>query len=281
MLTPLIINLAPTGMVPTRAQNPAVPVSPQQIIDDVIACYHLGVSMAHIHVRSQDEQPSHDRDLYAQVFSVLRQQLPDLILVGTTSGRNTQNLEQRASSLLLEAELRPDMASLTLGSLNFANSASVNSPKDIIALAEIMQRQGIKPELEVFDMGMLNFAKHLIKLQLIEPPYYFNILLGNIAGAQASSMELACLIAALPEQSICSIAGLGRQQFKANCFGMLEADGIRIGLEDNLWMDDARQELATNAGLVQRFCELSRLYGRPISTAQMTRDRLNLKKVRT
>lgn len=275
-MEPLIVNLAPTGMVPTRAQTPHVPLEAEEIAADCARCCALGASMLHLHARSADGTPSCDRTLFGNLVAAVRRQCPEAIIITTTSGRRAPEVEQRAASLTLEGEQQPDMASLTLGSLNFSTEASMNAPSMVLRLAEIMKERGIRPELEVFDLGMVNFAKVLIDKGLIEPPFYFNILLGNPASAQASLLHLGMLVADLPPQSVWSVAGIGRHQALANALGVVVGHGVRTGLEDNLWLDDERTRLATNPELVARIVAQAAASGRPLATPSQVRHRLGL-----
>lgn len=275
-MEPLIINLAPTGLLPTRAQTPHVPLTVEEVAADCARCAAAGASMFHLHAREADGSPSCDRAVFGGLVAAVRARVPDAIIVTTTSGRRTPDVELRASSLTLEGEQRPDMASLTLGSLNFSAEASISSPSAVTRLAAIMQERGIRPELEVFDLGMVNFAKVLIDKGLIEPPFYFNILLGNVASAQASLLHLGTLVADLPPQSIWSVAGIGRYQQVANALGIAVGHGVRTGLEDNLWLDEARATLASNLQLVQRVAAQATALGRPLASRAEVRRRLGL-----
>lgn len=272
----LILNLAPTGLLPTRAQTPHVPLSAEEVAADCARCCALGASMLHLHARAADGSPSCDRALFGELVAAVRQRVPQAIIVTTTSGRRATELEQRAASLTLEGSQKPDMASLTLGSLNFSAEASISAPATVMRLAAIMKERGIRPELEVFDLGMVNFAKQLIDKGLIEPPFYFNILLGNPASAQASLLHLGTLVADLPPQSVWSVAGIGRYQALANALGVVVGHGVRTGLEDNLWLDEARTCLATNQQLVQRIVDQAAALGRPLASADQVRSRLGL-----
>lgn len=232
--------------------------------------------MLHLHARAVDGSASCDPAAFGELVAAVRQRVPDAVIVTTTSGRRTPEVELRAASLTLEDERKPDMASLTLGSLNFSSEASMSAPSTIVRLAEIMKERGIRPELEVFDLGMVNFAKILIDKGLIEPPFYFNILLGNPASAQASLLHLGTLVADLPPQSIWSVAGIGRHQAVANALGVVVGHGVRTGLEDNIWLDDERTVLATNLQLVQRVAAQASALGRPLASATQLRRRLGL-----
>ncbi len=161
-----IINLAPTGMIPTKGMNSSVPVTPQEIVDDVKRCVPLGVSMAHLHARGDDESPTHARDVFARIIEGVRADHPDLVVTVTTSGRTYQEFEQRSAVLFLDGDVKPDMASLTLGSVNFNRSASVSSPDMVVRLAEDMRVAASSPNSRCSIWGMVNFAHYLIKKDL-------------------------------------------------------------------------------------------------------------------
>ena len=274
----LLVNLAPNGIVPTRAMSPHVPLSHGEIVDDVARCMELGVQMVHLHARTPDGGHSADPEQYGRLVEAIRA-LPggaEMIVGVTTSGRADCSYEARSPVLGLDGAARPDMASLTLSSLNFMQSASVNAPDTIRRLARRMQERGIKPELEVFDLGMANFARVLLDEGLVQAPLYVNVLVGNIAGAQAELLHLAAILAALPPDCVVAVAGIGRFQLGANGLGMLAADGVRIGLEDNLWMDQARTVHASNADLVERVLRQAALFERPMIGRAALRARLGL-----
>jgi uncharacterized protein (DUF849 family) len=168
--------------------------------------------------------------------------------------------------------MKPDMASLTLSSLNFLKSASVNEPEVIRNLAKKMMDRGIKPELEIFDLGMANFAHVLAKEGLINAPAYANLLFGNIAGVQTSLSQVGALAAALPAEWIICFAGIGRFQLQANILGVLYASGVRVGLEDNIFFDSDRRKLATNLELVDRVIRISEEYERPLMPLSQARE---------
>ncbi len=275
-MLPLIINLAPTGMVPTKAQSPHLPLASAEIAADCAEAVTLGATMLHLHARDADGEPSCDPHIIAELIARVRAAAPGAVIVATTSGRRVQAVESRASCLWLEGDAKPDMASLTLSSLNFASEASLNPPQTIMRLASIMQERGIRPELEVFDLGMVNFAKILIDKGLLQPPFYFNILLGNAASAQASLLHLGALVADLPPQSIWSVGGIGRFQTQAVALGVALGHGIRTGLEDNLWLDQERSKPASNAQLLARAVALAKAQDRAIATAAEVRSRLGL-----
>ncbi|MBN1251772.1 MAG: 3-keto-5-aminohexanoate cleavage protein [Bacteroidales bacterium] len=173
-MSDLIINFSPTGMIPTKEMTQFVPVSPNEIIEQVHQAYEIGITLVHLHARDeQSGKPTYKSDVYGKIFDGIRKYCPDLVLGASLSGRDFNVFEKRSEGL----ELKPDMGSLTLSSLNFIQQASVNSPEMIIKLAEKMKELGVKPELEAFDSGMINYQKYLIKKKILEPPYYINILL--------------------------------------------------------------------------------------------------------
>lgn len=258
-----ILNFTPTGMIPTKEMTPQVPVSPAEIIAQVGEAAELGANIVHLHARDPESgEPSHRRQIYAEMIRGIRAQHPDLIISVSTSGRQVAEFEKRSEVLDLDGDLRPDFGSLTLSSLNFNKQASINTPQMIQALARKMLDLGIRPELEVFDLGMVNYAKYLARKGLLRPPYYFNLILGNIACAQATPLSLGLMIQELPEGSIWSVGGVGHAQLAMNVMAIAAGGGVRIGLEDNIWYDEERTRLATNRELIERVLSIGRAMGR-------------------
>jgi 3-keto-5-aminohexanoate cleavage enzyme len=248
-----ILNFTPTGMIPTKDMTQKVPLQPAEIIEQVLEAADLGANMIHLHARdSIDGKPTYKKEVYAEIIAGIRAKNKDLVLCVSTSGRAFPSFEERSQCLDLEGELKPDMGSLTLSSLNFNKQASINTPDMIKALARKMLDNGIKPELEAFDLGMINYANYLIQKRLIQPPYYFNLILGNIACAQANLLSLGLMIRELPPRSIWSVGGIGNFQLKMNALGIVDGAGVRIGLEDNIYFDAERTQLASNRDLITR-----------------------------
>lgn len=273
----IIVNFTPTGMVPTKRDTPHVPVSPQEIIEEVHAAYELGISMVHLHVRHpQTQAPAYEKEYYGPIISSIRDFAKELVICVSTSGRTFSALHQRSDVLYLEGKEKPDMASLTLSSLNFNHQASINEPDMIQSLARIMLERGIKPELEVFDIGMVNYANYLIKKKLLEPPYYVNIITGNIACAQADLLQIGAIIKELPASSLFSLGGIGHAQLTANAVAIAMGYGVRVGLEDNLWFDEARTTLATNQALLRRLKDLAAANQKQFMPPDELRNRLAL-----
>lgn len=270
-----ILNFAPTGIVPNRSMTPNVPLHPDEVVKEVLELSDLGVNMVHLHARDeQTGRPSYRKDIYARMIGGIREKREDLLICVSTTGRAFPEFNKRSEVLDLNGDLKPDFASLTLSSLNFPHEASINTPATIHDLAKKMLDKGINPELEVFDLGMINYAHYLIKKSLIKAPYYFNLILGNIASAQANLLNLALMVKELPEKSFWSAGGIGDFQLQMNAIGILLGGGARIGLEDNIWYDKNRTQLATNRQLVERLLEIARVLGRSPYTGDELRNLL-------
>ena len=270
----LLINAALTGMVPTKANNPHVPITVEEIAADARRCVDAGAAILHLHVRYADGSPAYERELNAALFAAVRDACPDVIISGSTSGRIFTEIEQRAAVL----DAAPDMASLTLGSMNFPTQASVNAPETIRELARRMGERNILPELEIFDLGMADYAQYLICRGEIGTPAYANILLGSLGTLSASPSNLTTVVRALPEGTIWAAAGIGRFQFHVNGLAIAMGGHVRVGLEDNIWMDpETKREPATNARLIQRIVAVARAHGREIASCADARRLLGLR----
>ncbi len=274
--SPLVINAALTGMVPRRREHPAVPEQPDEIARDAAACMAAGASNLHLHARDLSGEPAVARDIYADIVHRVRALSADVVICVSTSGRRHRTFEERSDVLGLDDDLRPDLASLTLGSLNFPAQASVNEPPMIRRLADAMNERGIVPELEVFDLGMLDYAHYLIGRGVLRPPFVFNLLLGSLGTLTASAENLAMLVRRLPSGAYWQAAGIGRAQWPINALGITMGGHVRTGLEDNLYMDAGKHDPATNARLVARAAALSASLGRPLATASDARRLIGL-----
>lgn len=273
------LNLAPTGILPTRAMSAHVPLSVEEIVADARQCIALGVNMLHLHVRDEQGNPTQSKKIYGRVIAGIREFKDEVVICVSLSGRQASQFDIRAEPLELTGDLRPDMGSLTLSSLNFRQDASINSPDTVQRLAARMLEKGIKPELEIFDAGMLNYARYLLQHGLIEGPCYFNILLGNIASAQATPLALGALLAELPAGAYWSGGGVGSSQLAMNNLGLLFGHGVRLGLEDYLWMDPERRQAARNSDLVVRLLEMAKLLGKTPASPGQVRKTLGIKPI--
>lgn len=273
----LIVNFTPTGMIPTKEMTHHVPVTPSEIIEDIHKAVETGITMVHLHARDATTgESSYKAEVYGNIIEGIRSFTKDLIICVSLSGRKINEFEKRAEVLQLEGDLKPDMGSLTLSSLNFNRTASVNSPQMIQDLANKMKSRGILAELEAFDAGMINYAKYLERKGILEPPHYFNLLLGNIACAQADLLHVGIMIRDLPDNSYWALAGIGEHQLMMNSVAIVSGGGVRIGLEDNIWFDKARTQLATNSDLLHRVHRLAEASERKVMSPGKLRELLNL-----
>lgn len=249
-------------MVPTKALTAHVPVSPNEVIEQIHEACELGITIAHVHARDEKEQPTHRKEVYSKVIEGIRAHCPELLICASLSGRMVSEPIFRGEVLAL----KPDMASLTLSSLNFAQQACVNAPVTIQALARMIREHGAHPELEVFDLGMINYGKYLIRKGLVSGPIYWNLLFGNIAGVQGDLNAMSAMINAIPDGACQVFAGLGDTQLATTATAIALGYGVRIGLEDNVWFDRDRKQLATNRDLLSRVHQLAEIHERPIMT---------------
>ena len=252
----IIINFCPTGMVPTKGMNSNIPISPSEIIEQTHEAYELGITIAHLHARDENEIPTYKNSIYSQIVEGVRRHCPDLIVCVSSSGRNFKRFEERSEVI----ELYPDMCSLTLSSLNFVQNASVNTPSMIQQLLEKMIAFGVHPELECFDLGMISYGNYLIKKQKITTPCYWNLLFGNIAGWQPTFSQIGTALQEIPDGHHVALGGLGKFQLPTLGMAIATNLGVRVGLEDNLWYDNERTVMATNSSLLKRVHELMQIH---------------------
>lgn len=241
-----IINFTPTGTQPTR-ENSYAPLLPNEIIDTVHEANELGISSVHLHARDEETlKNTYKIEVYQKIIEGIKKHCPDLLICVSLTGRNFPELEKRTEVL----QLYPDMGSLTMSSLNFPTGASINQPETILGLISEMDNFGVQPEIECFDTGMLNYTNYLISKNILKPPFHINVILGNIYNGQCDFGTLSTIKSNLPKDSYTCLGGIGSQQLKSITYGLLDFDGIRIGLEDNLYYKD--KEKTTNIDLLKR-----------------------------
>ena len=273
MSEPCIITVAITGSVPRKEHSPAVPISVSEQIESTHAAYEAGASLVHVHVRDEEQRPSSDPQRFAAFQEGLRRVCPEMIVQFSTGGRGREPSE-RGSMLYL----RPDMASLSTGSVNFPTIVYANPPELIRSLASDMQANGIKPEIEVFDLAMLYSASELADAGLLARPLHVQFVFG-VKNAlpplrHVLEFELAELKRLEPDATW-TAAGIGRSQLEVNRWSLELGGHCRTGLEDNIRFD--RDRLAvSNAELVARVAELCGEYGRRPATAAEARALLSL-----
>jgi 3-keto-5-aminohexanoate cleavage enzyme len=273
MTTPAIITVAITGAIPRKADTPAVPVTPSEQIESTHEAFEAGAAVVHIHVRNPDETPSSDPALFAQVQEGIAKHCPGLIIQFSTGGRGRQQSER---GLMLG--LRPDMASLATGSVNFPAQIYENPPQLVEGLARSMLEFNVKPEIEVFDVAMLYNAKVLADRGLLKRPCQVQFVMGIPNALPARRKLLEFLIGELKElmpDSTWSAAGIGRQQLEVNRWCLELGGHVRTGLEDNIKFDKDRLA-RSNAELVARVAALCGEYERRAASCTEARKLLNL-----
>lgn len=240
-----IINFCPIG-TQTTPTNSLAEFDPKKMVEEIHQAYEMGITIVHIHARDENFDNSYKSEHYRPIVDGIRKYCPDLAICVSLTGRLFTEFEKRSEVL----ELKPDMGSLTMSSINFPTGASVNEPDTILKLIEKMHSMDVVPEIECFDSGMVNYAKYLIKKGILKQPYCFNVIFGNMFNAQSDLVSISSIMNGIPNNAKVCFGGIGQDQLKCNVMGLLYADGIRIGLEDNLYFKN--KEKATNMQLLNR-----------------------------
>ncbi|HKM64765.1 MAG TPA: 3-keto-5-aminohexanoate cleavage protein [Acidisphaera sp.] len=273
MPDPCIISVAITGSVPRKRDNPALPVTVSEQIESTHAAYEAGAALVHVHVRNEDETPSSDPAKFAAFQEGIRRHCPDIIVQFSTGGRG-RALAQRGSML----HLRPDMASLATGSVNFPTIVYENPPDFVRSLAVQMRDLHVEPEIEVFDLAMLYNTAELVAEGLILSPPHVQFVLGVKHALPARRDVLEFEVTKLNELlpgATWTAAGIGRHQFEVARWALEMGGHCRAGLEDNVRLD--RTTLApSNAALVAHVARLAAEHSRPVATARQARALLRL-----
>lgn len=276
-LEKVIITVAPVGAWPTRAMNPYLPISPEEIAAEVLRSHEAGAAVAHIHARDlETEEPTADTAVYQAVFASVRAACPEVIIhLSTASGAAKLGLtpEQRIRHI---HELKPEMASLNAGSMNLHCNVFINSPETIQQYARIMTELNVKPEFEVYDVGMIENIEQLVrKPGLVSEPYHYGLVLGVPGGIPATVKNLIHLVDALPEHCTWQTIAIGRHQIPLGTVGVVLGGGVRVGFEDNIYL--YRGVLAkSNAELVEKAVKIIRELGLEIASAEEARELLSI-----
>ena len=267
----LIITVAPTGSVPTKEMNPHLPVTPDEIAGTAARCLEAGASVVHIHARDEEGQPTLDPVVFARIHALITQET-DLIIQVSTGGRAGMDPERRAAAV---RRIGPEMASLTTGSMNFPDRVYANPFEVVEYLAAVMAGVGTKPEMEIFEPGMINNALLLLDKGLATPPLHFDFVLGSRGSLPASTKNLLFLSESIPAGSTWTVAGLGRWQLPMAALAIVMGGHVRVGLEDNLYY--RKGELASNEQLVARVARLAAELGREVARPEEARRILSLR----
>ncbi|WPZ22347.1 3-keto-5-aminohexanoate cleavage protein [Sulfitobacter faviae] len=274
MTTPCILCVAITGSVPTKAANPAVPISISEQVESTHAAFEAGASICHAHVRNEDETPSSDPERFARLMEGVQKHCPGMIIQFSTGGRSGAGRE-RGGML----SLRPDMASLSVGSNNFPTRVYENPPELVDWLASEMKAHEIKPEIEAFDLSHIHKAAEMNRDGRIPGQLYVQFVMGvkNAMPVDRETFDfyIQTLNRLTPDAQWCA-AGIGPNQIVLNEWAIAAGGHTRAGLEDNVRLD--RETLApSNAALIQRAADLCAKYERPVATAAQAREILGLR----
>ena len=264
-MSKVVITCAMIGAEITREQTPYLPLTPAEIAQDAQKCYEAGAAVVHIPVRDEQGKPSQDPALFAEVERQIRELCPVIVQYSTGGAVGTPTVLR-----LAPLDNRPEMATLTTGSVNFGEEIFENATPVVRALAGKMKEFSVKPELEIFDCGMIDNALRLIADGLLTPPYHFDFVLGVPGALSARPENLGHLLSMLPTPSTWQVAAVGRHQLPLTTIAMAMGGHVRVGLEDNIYY--SKGVLARNADLVARASRIAKELGREPATPEEARQ---------
>ncbi|WP_069650544.1 3-keto-5-aminohexanoate cleavage protein [Caloranaerobacter ferrireducens] len=268
----LIITAALTGAEVTREQQPNLPITPEEIAEAAYEAYKAGASIVHIHARDKDGNPTQDYEVYKEIKERIEAKCP-VIFQPSTGGAVWHTPEER----LQPVELRPEMATLSCGTCNFGPDVFMNSQEYMEKFAKRMKELGVKPELEIFERGMIKNALTLVKKGLIDEPLHFDFVMGVPGAIPGEIRDLLYLVESIPKGSTWTVAGIGRYELPLATAAILLGGHVRVGFEDNIYYK--KGELAkSNAQLVERIVRLAHELGREVATPDEAREILNIKR---
>ncbi len=269
-MQPLIITTALTGAETTKAAQPNLPITVAEQIETAKECFNAGSSVLHLHIREDDGSPSQRLERFEEVISGIRKEVPEMIIQISTGGAVGVPFEERMAPL----KLKPDMATLNAGTLNFGDEVFINSPKDIIRLAEYFDEVGVAPEIEVYESGMIDIVAKLVRQGIIKhAPLHIQFVLGVPGGMSGKPKNLLYMIEHLNEEipgSTWGVAGIGRWQLPCGIMALTMGGHVRTGFEDNIYYHK-NIPADSNAQLVSRLVRIAQEYGRKIANPDEAR----------
>lgn len=272
MNQPVIITAALTGAEVSPLQQPALPITPEQIAVAAHEACQAGAAIVHVHARWPDGTPTQDGGVYAQIIEKIQSRC-DVIVQVSTGGAVGMTAQERLQPVLLQ----PEMATLSMGSVNFGDGVFLNEPTDMRDFLRVMQERQVRPEFEIFDSGMLSTLNKWIKSGWVDCPVHCDFVLGVPGAMSASVASLVFLHSQLPPHATWSVAGMGPAQLSLGAVALAMGGHVRVGFEDNVYF--RKGELAhSNAQLVQRMADVARLLERPVATPSEARAILNLRR---
>lgn len=268
---PVVLTVAPTGSDVTRANNPNIPYTPEEIAQSSIEAAEAGATVVHIHVREDDGTPSGRADLFAEVIRRVRED-SQLITMATTGGSNDMGIEERTGGI----SARPEMVGVESGSMNFGDDTFITPPAAAHGIIERSLAIGAKLEVEAFDVGHVVQAVRWIDEGRLPAPLHINLVFGVTGGIDATPEALAAMVRPLPSETFWTVTCIGRHQQRMLALGLLNgAPGIRTGLEDAVYLSKG-VFAPSNAALVQSVVALTRALGREVATPEQARSLLGL-----
>lgn len=258
----LIITAAICGAEVTKKQNPAVPYTVSDIGEEAEKAYKAGASIIHLHVRQDDGTPTQNKDRFEACINEIKRRCPEIIIQVSTGGALGMSDEERLEPLLL----KPEMATLDCGSCNFGgDDIFINSENSIKVFAQRMHMLDVKPEIEVFDKGMIDTAIRLYKKELIKGPMHFNFVMGVNGGISASPRDLLFMAESLPLGSTFTVTGIGKYQYPMAAISIVMGGHVRVGFEDNVYL--TKGILAKDNGeLVAKAARIAKELGRDLAS---------------
>lgn len=266
----LIITAALTGAEVTRENQPNLPLTPQEIAEEAYACFKAGASIVHIHARDGEGKPTQDKEVYREIKEAIASKC-NIIFQPSTGGAVWHGPEER----LQPVDLKPEMATLSCGTCNFGEDVFMNSEAFIEKFAIKMQEMGVKPEIEVFERGMIENAKKLVKKGLVKAPLHVDFVLGVPGACPGTPEDLMYMVKQIPEDWTWTVAGIGRSELPLAVMAIILGGHVRVGFEDNVYYE--KGVLAhSNAQLVERIVRIAKEMGREIATPDEARRILGL-----
>jgi 3-keto-5-aminohexanoate cleavage enzyme len=267
----LIITAAICGAEGSKDDNPNLPITPEELASEAQKAYDAGASIIHLHVRDDNGEPTQSYEVFRRTIDMIKNRCPDVIIQPSTGGAVGMTIEERMQPLDIDVE----MATLTAGTVNFGDGVFYNSPEYIEAFAKKMRERKIKPEIEVFEVGMINNALGLVKRGLLEEPLHFDFVMGVPGGITGTVKNLLHMVESIPKGSTWTVAGIGRAELPLAAAAIILGGHVRVGFEDNLYYR-YKQLAKSNAELVKRVVRLAAELEREVATPQEARKILKL-----
>ena len=270
-MQPLIITTALTGAETTRELQPNLPITPLEQAQTAKQCFEAGSTVLHLHVRDDNGNPTQSLERFEESISLIRKSVPEMIIQMSTGGAVGESFEKRMAPL----KLKPEMATLNAGTLNFGDEVFTNAPSDIERLAAYFQEVGVAPEIEVYESGMIDYVAKLVKKGLItHAPLHVQFVLGVPGGMSGKPKNLLYMAEHLKEEiptATWGVAGVGRWQLPCAIMAIVMGGHVRVGFEDNIYYHKG-VVANSNAQLVERIVRIANEFGRPIATPQQTKE---------